>query len=36
MLKNLESADDIRSSFRVFMILRPHLDEDMFFAQALR
>ena len=36
MLKNLQSADEIRSSFRVFTILRPHLDEDTFVAQALR
>jgi GNAT superfamily N-acetyltransferase len=36
MLKNLTSADEIRSSFRVFTILRPHLDEETFVAQALR
>lgn len=36
MLKNLESADEIRASFRTFTILRPHLDEDTFVEQALR
>lgn len=36
MLKNLQSTEDIRSSFRVFTILRPHLDEETFVAQALR
>ena len=36
MLKNLESADDIRASFRVFTHLRPHLTEDVFVEQALR
>lgn len=36
MLKNLQSAEDIRSSFRVFTILRPHLDEETFVSQALR
>lgn len=36
MLKNLTTADEIRSSFRTFTFLRPHLDEDIFVAQALR
>ena len=36
MLKNLETADEIRASFRVFTRLRPHLTEDVFVEQALR
>lgn len=36
ILKHLETADDIRASFRAFTILRPHLDEDTFVEQALR
>ena len=36
MLKHLETADEIRSSFRAFTILRPKLDEETFVEQALR
>ena len=36
MLKNLQTADEVRSSFRTFTFLRPHLDEETFVAQALR
>jgi len=36
MFKNLTTADEIRASFRVFTILRPHLTENIFVEQALR
>jgi len=36
MLKNLQSPEEVRSSFRVFTHLRSHLDEDTFVEQALR
>ncbi len=36
MLKNVDTPEDIRASFRVFAVLRPHLTEDDFVAQVLR
>ena len=36
MLKNLKTADEVRSGFRTFTFLRPHLDEETFVTQALR
>lgn len=36
MLKNLTTPVEVQSAFRVFTLLRPHLDESTFVEQALR